>query len=732
MRQHNDRTVREEKQLPSLPRPLGRLERRELPEGCVVVPETWSDLAARILQSKYLRKTGVPQADGTLGSEKSAEEVVTRLTTAWRRHKEELGHFGSRQEADEFQRELERMLLSQIAAPNSPQFFNTGLSLCYGIEGEAQGHWHRDRESQEFVESRDRYSRPQVHACFIQSLDDSMVRKGGIMDLWTREARLFVDGSGTGTNFSTLRSKGEKLSGGGQSSGLLSFLRIGDQVAGSIASGGTTRRAAKMVIVDLEHADALPFIEWKATEERKAKALLDAGFSAGMEGDAYSTVSGQNSNNSVRVQSSFFQLVERNELFSFRRRKDGSVSEEVPAREILSRIAEAAHSCSDPGLQFDTTINEWNTCPASGSIRASNPCAEYHFLDNTGCNLASLNLVSFYDEESHAFDLDAFRKAIAYWTDVLDVSIDMGQYPSREIAERTHEFRTIGLGYTNLGALLMRMGLSYDSREARATCACLTSVLSAEAYSRSAELAKDFGAFEAFATNRDDMLRVLRNHRRAAFREGDFEGLTVQPKQIEEDAAPPDLLQAARRSWDKAIALGELHGFRNAQATAIAPTGTISLLMDCDTTGIEPDYALTKRKTLAGGGEASIVNRSVGPALRALGYSDAEIRELLEGLRDSGTVECRDEHRAVFRTALDISPEAHLEMVAAAQPFVSGAISKTVNLPSDATAQRIESLFVLAHGLGLKAISIYRDGSKGAQPLSAGCPACGEETGCGL
>ncbi|HLU49734.1 MAG TPA: adenosylcobalamin-dependent ribonucleoside-diphosphate reductase, partial [Planctomycetota bacterium] len=670
-------------------------------------------------------------------------------------------------------------------------------------------------------ESKDAYSRPQPHACFIQSVSDDLVKRGGIMDLWMREARLFKYGSGTGTNFSAIRGEGEPLAGGGVSSGLMSFLKIGDRAAGAIKSGGTTRRAAKMVCLDLDHPDIEAFIRWKADEERKARILIGAGFEADFNGEAYATVSGQNSNNSVRVPSAFFDALEKDGVWELRRRTDRAVSKKVRARELWKLICEAAWECADPGVQFDTTINDWHTCPASGRINASNPCSEYMFLDDTACNLASINLVKFFDKERQKLDIEGFRHACRLWTVVLEISVLMAQYPSPEIADLSYRYRTLGLGFANLGTLLMLSGVPYDSERGRAICAAITAIMTGEAYATSAEMARELGAFPGYAKNREAMLRVMRNHRRAAYGapDGTYEGLSVPPQAIDEKACPPDLLAAARESWDRAVELGERHGYRNAQATVIAPTGTIGLLMDCDTTGIEPDYSLVKFKKLAGGGYFKIPNRSVEHALRVLGYGEKQVRDIIDYLigtatfdgapaidRDSlrvkglldaeidavertlpqvfdlaaafnvytlgeaclerlgfrpedfrapgfqllrelgftareiaaagehicghhtleGAPHLRAEHLPVFDCANRcgktgkrfIPPEGHIRMMAAAQPFISGAISKTINMPHESTVEDISNAYLLSWRLGLKATALYRDGCKASQPLS--------------
>ena len=799
------------------------------------VPAAWSQVAADIMVSKYFRKAGVPQhdADGkpvvdddgrpVLGAEQSARQVITRLASAWRTWGERFGYFATDADAQAFEDELVYMLVNQIAAPNSPQWFNTGLHHMYGLTGPAQGFWFVDEDTGALALSPDSYTRPAPHACFIQSVGDDLVNEGGIMDLWTREARLFKFGSGTGTNFSNLRGENEPLSGGGKSSGVMSFLKIGDRAAGAIKSGGTTRRAAKMVILDIDHPDIEQFINWKKVEEEKVRSLIAAGYPSDFNGEAYQTVSGQNSNNSVRVSEAFLRAVADDADWHLTARTDpGRVMKTVKARALWRQVADAAWACADPGLQFDTTINQWHTCPAGGPIRASNPCSEYMFIDNTACNLASLNLVSFYDDDTHRFDIDGYRHAIRLWTAVLEISVTMAHFPSREIAQGSFDYRTLGLGYANLGSLLMRSGIPYDSDEGRAITGALTAILTGDAYRASAEMAAVLGPFAKFAENRESMLRVMRNHRRAAYAAdpAEYEGVTHKVLAIDAGLCPHDLLSAARESWDQAVAMGEEHGYRNAQATVLAPTGTIGLLMDCDTTGVEPDFALVKFKKLAGGGYFKIANQSIDPALRALGYDAAQRRAIVDyvvgtmtlegaphinretltgkGLTDAevdaieatlpGVFDLRHafnvfvvgeaglqrlgfdedrytsfdfdmlselgftqaqieeanqvicgtqtiegapflapEHLPVFDTANRngrhgkrfIHHTGHIRAMAAAQPFISGAISKTINMPTEVTVADIEDAYALSAELGLKAMALYRDGSKASQPLSS-------------
>jgi len=819
-----------------------RTSRITNPDGTVVfemadaeVPAAWSQVASDIMVSKYFRKAGVPQYDESgspildesgkpvLGPERSARQVIGRLTGGWRHWGESNGYFATAADAKAFTDELAYMLVHQMAAPNSPQWFNTGLAWAYGINGPAQGHYFVDPADGQVKASKDAYTRPQPHACFIQSANDSLVEPGGLMDLWVREARIFKYGSGTGTNFSAVRGEGEPLSGGGTSSGLMSFLRVGDRAAGAIKSGGTTRRAAKMVVVDVDHPDIEKFINWKVDEEKKVAALIAAGYSSDFNGEAYATVSGQNSNNSVRVSEEFLEAVDRDEDWHLRWRTDPShISKTVKARDLWRQIAEAAWQCADPGLQFDTTINDWHTSPEAGRINASNPCSEYMFLDNTACNLASLNLLKFLDVETGEFDVDAFRHAVRLWTIVLEISVLMAQFPSEEIARLSYDFRTLGLGYANLGTVLMLLGMPYDSDQARAYAGAVTALMTGESYAASAELASYLGPFPGFAANREHMLRVIRNHRRAAYdaAPSEYERLSVLPMPVSSDHVPGSLLGAARDSWDRALALGEPYGYRNAQTTLLAPTGTIGLLMDCDTTGVEPDFALVKFKKLAGGGYFKIANQSIEPALSNLGYSAEEQHAILEhvlgtmtlegaphinrdSLRDRGfldedidkvevalpgvfelgfafniwalgeealqragisvadasrpgfdllralgfsqreideanavicgsmTVEgapfLREEHLPVFDCANKcgktgtrfIHHMGHIRMMSAAQSFLSGAISKTINMPNEATVDDVLDAYEQSWRHGIKAMALYRDGSKLSQPLSA-------------
>ena len=811
------------------------------PNGSVVfemknveVPKTWSQVATDVLAQKYFRKAGVPQfnEDGTpklsdsgepvLGSETSIKQVAHRMAGTWRYWGEKYGYFASAKDAEIFYDELAYMIVGQMAAPNSPQWFNTGLYWAYGINGPSQGHHFVDPDTGKLTKAKDSYSHPQPHACFIQSVRDDLVNEGGIMDLWVREARLFKYGSGTGTNFSNLRGAGEKLSGGGTSSGLMSWLKIGDRAAGAIKSGGTTRRAAKMVILNVDHPDIEEFIDWKMKEERKVAALVAGGYDSSYEGEAYQTVSGQNSNNTVRVNQDYMEAVNANAPWHLTNRTNKEILKTLPAQELWNKIATAAWSCADPGLQFDTTINEWHTCPNSGRINASNPCSEYMFIDDTACNLASINLAGFYDSISNNFEIEKFRHAVRLWTCVLEVSVLMAQYPSEQIARGSYDFRTLGLGYANIGSVLMTAGMPYDSSSALAFAGCITAIMTAESYATSAEMAKNLGPFSQYEKNREEMLRVIRNHRRAAFdaTEDEYENLSIKPIGIKEEFAPAYLLAAARESWNKALLMGERYGFRNAQTTVLAPTGTIGLVMDCATTGVEPDFALVKFKKLAGGGYFKIVNEAVPTALRALGYGQEEISDIVNYLKGRGTLkgskqisheslitkgfseddikklektlpgvfelpfafnlwtlgeDClkrlgftaeqyndaqfnllsalgysaeqineaneyvcgamtiegaphlKKEHYPVFDTANKNGKKGqryihylgHIRMMAAVQPFISGAISKTINMPNEASIDDVKIAYTASWKLGLKANAIYRDGCKMSQPLAS-------------
>jgi ribonucleoside-diphosphate reductase alpha chain len=785
----------------------------------VEVPHEWSQIATDILAQKYFRKAGIPQPDGSLGRETSVKQVAHRMANCWKVWGVRYGYFATEQDATVFYEELVYSILSQACVPNSPQWFNTGLYESYGIQGKPQGHYYVDQHDGQLKKSTSAYERPQPHACFILSVEDDLVNDGGIMDLWVREARIFKYGSGVGTNFSNIRGEGEKLSGGGTSSGLMSFLKIGDRAAGAIKSGGTTRRAAKMVCLDLDHPEILDFINWKQEEEKKVAALISAGYASDYEGEAYKTVSGQNSNNSVRIPNSFFKKLENDEDWELKARSDGRIMKKIPAKEVWNQISYAAWRCADPGTQYDTTINEWHTCPHGGRIRASNPCSEYMFLDNTACNLASVNLRRFYDEITNIIDVEGFEYSCRLWTVVLEISVLMAQFPSKEVAQLSYDYRTLGLGYANLGSMLMVIGIAYDSEEARGIAGAISAIMTGISYKTSAEMAKVMGAFPKFEENREAMLRVMRNHRLAAYDADEYEKLEIKPQGIKAKYCPDYLLKSATKAWDDAVQLGEKFGYRNAQSTVIAPTGTIGLVMDCDTTGVEPDFALVKFKKLSGGGYFKIINQSVPAALRNMGYPEKEIDSIVKyavgagtfagapyinhqtlsekgffaeeikkldaavasafeigfvfnvynlgeeclkrlgflpeqyynfewnlleaiGFSDDEIAEANDyicgtmtvegatylkkEHLPVFDCANKcgkigerfIHAHGHIRMMSAVQPFISGAISKTINLPNEASIEDIADAYLLSWKLALKACALYRDGSKLSQPLS--------------
>ncbi|MDG1438027.1 MAG: vitamin B12-dependent ribonucleotide reductase, partial [Emcibacteraceae bacterium] len=892
------------------------------PDGEVVfglhgfeVPKAWSQVASDIIAQKYFRKAGIPsrlksieekdvpkwlwrhEADKKAldklpeeeryGPESSAKQVFDRLAGTWTYWGWKGGYFTEEEDARSFYDELCFMLASQMCAPNSPQWFNTGLHWAYGIDGPSQGHFYVDPETAKLTKSKSAYEHPQPHACFIQGVSDDLVGEGGIMDLWTREARLFKYGSGTGSNFSNVRGHGENLSGGGTSSGLMSFLKIGDKSAGAIKSGGTTRRAAKMVIVDVDHPDVEEFVNWKVKEEQKVSALVTGSkitqrnantimsachvedvedaldpnqnetlkkailaarrdlvpentiqrvigfakqgfkeiefeaYDTDWDSEAYKTVSGQNSNNTVRVTDEFMDAVANDGDWNLINRTDGGINKVVKATELWDDIGESAWQCADPGLQFHTTINDWHTCPNSGEIRASNPCSEYMFLDDTACNLASLNLMKFKTRDGE-FNVESFEHATRIWTIVLEISVAMAQFPSKEIAQRSYDFRTLGLGFANIGALIMSCGYSYDSDAGRSLCGAISALLTGIAYKTSAEMAALLGAFPGYEENKTPMLQVIHNHRTAAWGKSYYKGLSIQPAPLDVKNCPfKDITVAAGRAWDMALAHGERHGFRNAQTTVIAPTGTIGLVMDCDTTGIEPDFALVKFKKLAGGGYFKIINRMVPQALQNLGYTPKQIDAIstyavgngtlrdaphihhdslkakgfantqieavenaienafditfvfnrwtfgdefctdvldltLEQLGDpsfnmlkelgftqkqieaaneycagtftlEGAPHLKDEHLPIFDCANPcgktgkrfLSANSHIYMMAAAQPFISGAISKTINMPAKASIEDCKQAYTLSWNLGLKANALYRDGSKLSQPLNA-------------
>jgi len=675
----------------------------------IEVPASWSQLAVDIVVSKYFRKAGIPET----GHETSVRQVVRRISRTLANAGGEMGYFDENT-AGVFENELSFLLVNQYGAFNSPVWFNLGLSHEYGIKGTG-GNFAWNRSEGRITEMPDAYSRPQCSACFIQSVSDDLM---SIFQLVKNEARLFKYGSGTGTNFSKIRGRQEKLSGGGYSSGLMSFLDVFDKGAGATKSGGTTRRAAKMVTLDMDHPEITDFITWKSREEIKVAALIAAGFPADFNGDAYRTVGGQNSNNSVRITDEFMHAVDAGRVWQTRARTSGEVVDTYEARSLWKMIAEAAWACADPGLQFDTTINDWNTCAGSGPIRASNPCSEFMFIDDSACNLASLNLVKFLREDG-SFDVESYRRAIRIFTVAQEILVGFSSYPTEVIARNSYEFRPLGLGYANLGTLLMLKGIPYDSDAGRAWASSLSAIMTGHAYATSAELATNQGTFAAWPQNRETMLAVIRKHREQAHE------LTSAA------ACPEEFVKAATIEWDNALEMGEKYGFRNAQVTVLAPTGTIGLLMDCDTTGIEPDFALVKYKKLAGGGHFKIVNQSVPAALRNLGYADTEINEIHKHLLATMTIEgapyIKDEHLPVFDCANRcgtggkrfIAPMGHVRMMASAQPFISGAISKTVNVPNESTVEQIQDIYYQSWKLGLKAIALYRDGCKLSQPLVA-------------
>lgn len=763
------------------------------------IPANWSQLATDIVVSKYFRKAGVPET----GHEVSVKQVIKRIANTLKMAGLELGeYFDSEEEAELFEMELTHILVNQKGAFNSPVWFNLGLFHQYGVSG-GSGNWYYDFDKGRVVEADNNYMRPQCSACFIQSCEDDLMK---MLDLMKAEVRLFKYGSGSGTNFSKIRGRGEKISAGGKSSGLLSFLKVFDASAGSIKSGGTTRRAAKMVCLDMDHPEIVDFINWKVNEEKKVAALVAAGFSSDFNGEAYSTVTAQNANNSVRVTDEFMEAVEKDGQWQTINRTDGKVAGTYQARELWDMICHSAWQCADPGLQFDTTINNWHTCSNTDRINASNPCSEYMFLDDSACNLASINLMKFIDEDG-SFDIVGYRHAARTLFIAQEILVDFSSYPTKSIAQNSHDYRPLGLGYANIGTLLMYKGIAYDSPEAMAITGALTAILTGHAYLVSAEMAARKGAFNGYEKNRRPMLAVINKHREAV-------------SKIDSELCPVNLLEAAQEDWNMALELGEKYGYRNAQATVIAPTGTIGLLMDCDTTSIEPDFSLIKFKKLAGGGHLKIVNQSVPNALKNLGYTPVQVKEIIDyalgvaslnnssainkqSLLEKGitasdlvnlenqltatfdldhvfnaynisaeslealkideesfkkpnfnflqaigftkkeieeanhqicglmTVEgaphIKDEHLPIFDCANKsgkigtryIEPMGHVRIMAAAQPFISGAISKTVNLPFETTEAEISQIYFDSWKLGIKAVAMYRDGSKLSQPLNS-------------
>jgi len=676
----------------------------------VEAPLAWSDTAVTIAAYKYLRKRGVNNAEG---SEISIKQLVHRVAHTIRTAGEKSGHLSTKELADTFEDELKYILITQRGAFNSPVWFNVGLWHEYGIDGSTLNFFWNP-ETNEVERATNAYEHPQSSACFIQSLKDDL---GDIFDLVKKESQLFKHGSGTGTNFSSLRSRFEFLSGGGTSSGVMSFLNVFNAGAGATKSGGTTRRAAKMVILNVDHPEIMDFIRWKAKEEEKAKILIEyGGLPADFNGEAYKTVGGQNSNNSVRVTDAFMQAYMDGGQWDTHEVIGGKVVHTYPAKQIMREIAEAAWRCADPGMQYDTTINRWHTCKVSGRINASNPCSEYMFLDDTSCNLASINLVKFMKEDG-SFDIDAFHHTVDLFILAQEILIDFSSYPARIMAQNSHEFRPLGLGYANLGAYLMRAGLPYDSDKGREMAGAITALMTARAYVQSARISAKVGPFSEYAKNREVMLEVIGMHRDAA-------------SKLDSMNIPRDVLAVAQTDWNEALDLGEKYGYRNSQVTVLAPTGTIGPLMDADTTGIEPDFALVKYKKLAGGGGYSIVNQSVSPALERLGYAGNEVKAITDYILETGKIEgaphLKDEHLAIFDCANRcgdgkryIRAMAHLEIMAATQPFLSGAISKTVNMPEEVTVEEVEEVYVEAWKKGLKALALYRDNCKASQPLSA-------------
>jgi ribonucleoside-diphosphate reductase alpha chain len=646
----------------------------------VEVPRSWSQTAANVVVSKYFR--------GPLGSprrETSVRQLISRVVDTVAGWGDKQHYFASEAERETFRAELTHILLNQRASFNSPVYFNVGIE-----------------------------PKPQCSACFILKVEDNM---DSILSWYRNEGMIFKGGSGAGVNLSALRSCREKLSAGGTASGPLSFMKAADASAGVIKSGGKTRRAAKMVVLNADHPDLELFIRCKRDEEKKAWALIEAGYDSSLDGDAYGSVFFQNANNSVRATDEFMNAVVSGGKWQTRFVRSNEVADDYEARELMHQIADAAWACGDPGMQFDSTINAWHTCPNSGRINASNPCSEYMHLDNSACNLASLNLMKFLDERGD-FDVAAFRHAVDVMITAQDIVIDNSSYPTDEIGRNAHTFRELGLGYANLGAMLMALGMPYDSEQGRGYAAAVTALMTGEAYLQSARLAEGLGPFEGYALNREPMLKVIERHRAYA-------------RELKSEYVPLDLLRAARDAWDEALKLGSTAGYRNSQATVIAPTGTIAFMMDCDTTGVEPDIALIKYKKLVGGGMLKIVNGTVPRALKRVGYDSKEIQEIVEYLDEHETIEgaphLADAHLAIFDCAFKpragsrtIQYLGHLKMMGAVQPFISGAISKTVNMPSEVTVDEVAEAYVTAWRLGVKAVAIYRDGSKRTQPLNTG------------
>ena len=716
----------------------------------VEFPDFWSENAKIQVAEKYFRRADVPQFPEGIydrheaerqgidwrtlptGGEKSLRYAINRIAGCIVYWGANLGYFPSELEQKEFYDKLVYDMVYQFASFNSPQWFNTGIHWAYGIEGDAKGQWYYDFTEKTAKLSVNSFEHPQAHACFILGVKDDLFGPNGIFDTAKREAKIFYFGSGAGSNYSTLRGKGEPVSGGGISSGMMSFLDIYDVGGGAIKSGGKTRRAAKMDICSDTHPELIEFIQWKMRQEKMVRILIEAGMSAGFEDEAYRTVRGMNSNNTIALSHNFFSALKNNDDWYLRWVTDPThISKTLKAKDVWSEIVYATWFSADPGIHATDTINEWHTCKEDGRILSSNPCSEYLFLDETACNLASINLAKFYDTKSGFFNTNAFRERINTWQTALDITVSMAQYPEKDICEKSMEYRTTGLGYSNLGGLLMLMGYGYADPRGQQIAGAITAILGGEAYVTSALLAGKLGQYPAYNRNKEHHLRVIRNHRRAAFGHDDYEGVTKKPQGLDAKIFPNDfsyLMQEAQASWNEALYFGEKYGYRNAQATVLAPTGTISFAMDCDTFGIEPDYALVKYKALAGGGYAVIVNRLVDPALERLGYSEKERTDICEYINQHGSVVgapyLREAHYEIFDTAVaagefgrSLSPNAHIEMMAACQPFLSGAISKTVNLPESATQEDISEAYIYGYELGLKAIAVFRANSKAASVM---------------
>lgn len=694
------------------------------PDGSVVfrldgieTPASWSDRAVRVAAQKYFLKEGAQSRDGRF--ERSVFEMVYGVAHTIAQSGFDQGYFATADDAFVFEEELAHLLIHQYGAFNSPVWFNVRLGHMYGVRGSG-GNWAWNRETGEYTTTPDSYMRPQISACFIQEVNDNLVEDDGIWELWKKEARLFKLGSGSGVNVSRIREKDAPLTAGGTASGVMSFLPAGDAGAGGVKSGGTTRRAARMVCMDVDHPEIEAFVGWKEREEWKAQVLIAAGCTGGMEGEAYTTVSGQNANNSVRVTDEFMRAVEDDKPWDLTGRLTGKTVKTLRAKALWASIAQAAWVCGCPGVQYDTTINAWHTTPNAGRIRASNPCSEYMHLDNSACNLASLRLTKFMREDG-TFNVEDYRAAVRTFTVAMDILVDLGSYPSKEIARGAHRYRQLGLGYADLGALLMLKGVSYDSDAGRAFAAGLTSLMTAEAYFTSGCLAEAHGPFEGYAADKDGMLGVLAKHQQA-HRYLQASSAHLFP------VGDQEILTAGAAAWHEARSQATEHGVRNAQATVLAPTGTIGFLMDCETTGVEPLLGHVQYKKLAGGGTVTLVNRLVRRALERLGYSGSILDAIVSHVEATGGFSgsaLRPEHLPVFDTAIPcgvdgryLTVDAHLEMMAAVQPFLSGAISKTVNMPRGTTPEDVAATYMKGWKLGLKAVAIYRDGSKESQPVS--------------